>query len=305
MSIPLITVILTTYNRSRLLPRAVDSLLHGSYANFELLIMDDASSDGTQEIASKMLDPRIRYIRLPENGGVLRARNRGFDLARGDYITLLDDDDELVPDALAMVAEEFARSAEDGIDVLWFDCRDGESGQASGTMPIPEGAIRFEDFVCGKIQGDFWLAFRRSALHGHRFNESLKAHESLLWLRIHRTHRARYVPRLACDKYREHGGERLCDFDVRVRQLRHTTLALSQFMEEFGETVRRICPKVFGARLAYLGLHQFAIGEFPSGRESVLRSLAYRPSFKYILLYLGSFVMAPRHVVALMRRTDE
>src|SRR5882762_2279478 len=115
---PLISVILTTYNRCHLLPRAIYSVLGGTYDNFELIIVDDASSDRTPEVVSQLTDRRIQYRRMQENGGVLRARNRGFDIARGDYVTILDDDDELLPDALGTVAEEFDRTAHGEIDIL-------------------------------------------------------------------------------------------------------------------------------------------------------------------------------------------
>jgi glycosyltransferase involved in cell wall biosynthesis len=296
--------VLTTYNRCRLLPRAINSVLNGTYQNFELLVMDDASSDATPEAVARFSDPRIRYLRMPENGGVLRLRNRGFDAARGDYIVILDDDDELLPEALGAVAEEFEKVAHENVGVLWFDCRDAETGEKSGAMPFPAGPVDYGEYVCGRIQGDFWIVFSRAALHGNRFNEKLKAHESLLWLRIHRRHKARYVPRMLCLKYREHGGPRLCDLDVRLRQLGHTTLALAQFIEEFGEDVKRACPSVYGRRLAYLGLHQMATGDFAAGRASVLNSLRYRRSVKYALLYLISFFIAPRHVVSLITRMD-
>jgi glycosyltransferase involved in cell wall biosynthesis len=279
-------------------------VLLGTYANIEVIIVDDASPDRTPEVVSRFKDPRIHYVRMPENGGVLRARNRGFDVATGDYVTILDDDDELLPDALGVVAAEFEKTEREGIDILWFDCQDAESGRKSGSMLTADGNINFEDYVCGRIQGDFWIAFRKAAIEGNRFNENLKAHESLLWLRIHRNHNARHVPRIVCKKYREHGGPRLCDLDVRLGQLKQTTLALALFLEEFGDVLTRTCPSVYGRRLAYLGLHQMAVDDFVSGRASVLRSLTYRFSVKYIFLYALSFLLNATHIIAIVRRME-
>lgn len=304
MNKPLITVVLTTYNRCRLLQRAINSVLGGNYDNFELIIVDNASTDGTSEVISQIKDPRVQYVRMPDNGGALSARNRGFDMAQGEYITTLDDDDELTPDALGTVVEEFERTRHAGDDVIWFDCRDAESGQKSGTMPMPAGPVEFEAYLCGRIQGDFWLTFNRNALRGNRFNEQLKAHESLLWMRIHRTHKARYVPRVLCLKYREHGGARLCDLNVRLAQLRQTTLAMALFIEEFGEALMRLCPSRYGSRLGYLGLHQMAIGDFSSGRSAVLRSLKYRFSVKYLLFYVVSFFLTTNHIKAILTRME-
>lgn len=304
MNKPLISVVLTTYNRCRLLPRAINSVLGGTYDNFELIIVDDASTDGTPDAIAQISDPRVHYERMPQNGGVLRARNRGFDLARGDYVTILDDDDELLPDALGAVVEEFESTKHEGNEVIWFDCRDAESGQKSGTMPMPGGPIEFEAYLCGRIQGDFWLTFSKNALRGNRFNEQLKAHESLLWLRIHRAHKARYVPRVLCLKYREHGGARLCDLNVRLEQLRQTTQAMALFIEEFGDALMRLCPSRYGSKLGYLGLHQMATGDFGSGRSTVLRSLKYRFSVKYLLFYAVSFFLTTNHIKAILTRME-
>jgi glycosyltransferase involved in cell wall biosynthesis len=279
-------------------------VLDGAYENVELIVVDDASGDATSDVISQFQDPRLRYLRMPHNGGVLRARNQGFDLARGDYIVTLDDDDELVADALAIVAREFEKSAADNVHVLWFDSRDAESGQQSGRMTSPGGVIRFEEYVCGGIQGDFWLTFSREALRGYRFDEDLRGQESLLWLRIHRRHKARHVAQVLCLKYREHGGPRLCHWNVRMAQLRYMATALARLQDEFGEDMKRSCPMVYGKRLTYLGLHQMASGDFASGRRSVLRSLKYRPTLKYVALYLSSFLLSARQVGAIILRMD-
>jgi glycosyltransferase involved in cell wall biosynthesis len=301
---PLISVILTTYNRCHLLPRAINSVLGGTYDNFELIIIDDASSDRTPEVVSQLTDRRIQHRRMQDNGGVLRARNRGFDMARGDYVTILDDDDELLPNALGTVAEEFDRTARGGIDILWFDCLDVEAGRISGSIRTNEGNIRFEDYVCGRIEGDFWLVFSRRALNGNRFCEALRAHESLLWLKIHKRFSARYVPTVLCKKYRQHGGERLCAMEVRMKQLHETTLALRLHLQEFGDDIRQGCPAVFGFRLAYLGLHELMIDDRSSGRRSILRSLRYRFSVKYLVLLVLSWFVGSKTVIAIYRRIE-
>ena len=92
---PLVSVVVPTYNRARLLPRAVNSVLSQTHKNLEVIIVDDGSTDNTEELCRAFEDKRIRYCRQERNKGVLAAKNKGFDLARGDYIAGLDDDDEL------------------------------------------------------------------------------------------------------------------------------------------------------------------------------------------------------------------
>jgi len=90
---PLISVIIPTYNRAGLLKRAVESVLEQSYDNFELLVVDDGSTDETADFVTGLDDPRLRYLRQPRNMGVAAARNRGMREARGSLIAFLDSDD--------------------------------------------------------------------------------------------------------------------------------------------------------------------------------------------------------------------
>ena len=101
------SVILPTYNRSDLLGRAIRSVLAQTFQDFELLIVDDASPDNTQEIVQAFEDERIVYIRREQNGGPSATRNTGIKQAQGKYISFLDDDDEYLPELLSEVYQKF------------------------------------------------------------------------------------------------------------------------------------------------------------------------------------------------------
>ena len=93
-----ISVIIPTYNRRNTLPRAVESVLNQTYKPIEIIVVDDGSMDGTKEMFSNMY-PLVRYI-YQVNSGVSSARNTGIKSATGDWIALLDSDDEWLPDKL-------------------------------------------------------------------------------------------------------------------------------------------------------------------------------------------------------------
>jgi glycosyltransferase involved in cell wall biosynthesis len=99
-SIPLVSVVIPTYNRARLLPKAVGSVLSQTYTEFEVIVVDDASTDNTEEAINDIADERIRYIRHEENRGGSAARNTGIKAARGEYIAFQDSDDEWLPGKL-------------------------------------------------------------------------------------------------------------------------------------------------------------------------------------------------------------
>jgi glycosyltransferase involved in cell wall biosynthesis len=110
---PRCSVVLPTYNRMRSLPRAVDSVLAQDMHDFELIIVDDASTDDTASWLTAQNDPRIRTIRAERNGGPSAARNLGIAAARAEIIAFLDSDDIHRPNRLSRTLAVFA--AEPGV----------------------------------------------------------------------------------------------------------------------------------------------------------------------------------------------
>ncbi len=91
------TVVMPTHNRAGLLKRAVASVLTQTYKDFELIIVNDASSDNTREVVDGFSDERIHYLYREECGSASAARNTGICAASGNYVAFLDDDDEFLP----------------------------------------------------------------------------------------------------------------------------------------------------------------------------------------------------------------
>lgn len=112
--LPVFSIVLCTYNAKAYLDECIQSLLQQTFADYELIIVDDGSSDGTLPYLRSLKDPRIRLIPLETNHGLIFARNRGFDEARGRYIAIMDADDIAHPQRL----EEQLKVLESGeIDV--------------------------------------------------------------------------------------------------------------------------------------------------------------------------------------------
>ncbi|NOZ45189.1 MAG: glycosyltransferase [Chlorobi bacterium] len=96
MSNPKFSIIIPTYNRAEFIEKTINSVLNQTYENFEIIIVDDGSTDNTKEIVTSINDKRIKYYRK-ENAERGAARNFGVKKAQGDYITFLDSDDVLYP----------------------------------------------------------------------------------------------------------------------------------------------------------------------------------------------------------------
>jgi len=96
---PLVSVILPTYNRAHIVSKSLQSVLAQTYRNFEVIVIDDGSTDNTKEIIINIAhkDPRVKYFRNNENKGPAGARNVGINLAKGELIAFIDDDVEWFP----------------------------------------------------------------------------------------------------------------------------------------------------------------------------------------------------------------
>jgi glycosyltransferase involved in cell wall biosynthesis len=109
---PRCSVVLPTYNRMRTLPRAVASVLALDESDFELIVVDDASTDGTEAWLREQTDPRLRVLRSRRNGGPSAARNLGIDAARSPVVAFLDSDDVYRPNRLSVPLRALAEDAE-------------------------------------------------------------------------------------------------------------------------------------------------------------------------------------------------
>ena len=96
---PVVSVVIPTFNRGHIIKDTIKSVLNQTYQNFEIIIVDDASTDNTEDVI-KDIDSRIKYIKLERNSKGTKPRNVGIKLSRGDFIAFLDSDDEWLPEKL-------------------------------------------------------------------------------------------------------------------------------------------------------------------------------------------------------------
>lgn len=93
---PAISVVIPAFNRAHVINKAITSVLSQTFKDYEIIVIDDGSTDNTQEVVKNIKDGRIHYL-FQENGGGSKARNTGIDAARGKYIAFLDSDDVFLP----------------------------------------------------------------------------------------------------------------------------------------------------------------------------------------------------------------
>ncbi|MBW4550833.1 MAG: glycosyltransferase [Aphanocapsa sp. GSE-SYN-MK-11-07L] len=120
-STPIVSVILPTFNRAHLLPRTIKSVFSQTLSNFELIIVNDGSTDNTLAVLAQISDPRIVLIDLPRNFGATYARNAGIAAARAELVAFLDSDDEWLPATLELQVDRLNSSADPLASVVYAD----------------------------------------------------------------------------------------------------------------------------------------------------------------------------------------
>lgn len=217
---PLVSIVIPAHNRAALLPRALQSVLAQSYPHWEVLLIDDGSTDGTDDLARTWrgrLGGRLTYVRQ-ERQGAGNARNRGIDLARGEFVAFLDSDDEFCPQKLSRQLELFAARPSLGLvysDYSFVDLEGKQHASAfdqkcRGARHVPFAAVAPRLNVChgslfdSLIEGYFIATIvglvRRDILGREiRFHRDLTyAEEWLFYLEIARQSPAGFVDEPLC-----------------------------------------------------------------------------------------------------------
>ncbi len=167
----MISVIIPTYNRKELLMEALKSVLSQTFQDIEIIVVDDASTDGTESLLEGWgTHPLIRYIRLAQNSGVHVARNTGLEAAHGDEVLFLDSDDILYPDALAIA--HTALASMHGSSIFTAPMHINDTQEITGFSFDALTKIPFEDILCNRYirgQKNAVALIRRSVIAEHRF----------------------------------------------------------------------------------------------------------------------------------------
>jgi len=204
LSKPLVSVIIPTYNRAHFLPDAIESVLAQTYKNWELIVVDDGSTDNTREVVARF-GGQVCYL-YQENKGCGAARNTGIEYARGEYIALLDSDDVWYPDKLALQVDLFKRFP--GTGMVGCGCHWLNSQGARTGVSLPPELLDYRELkVRYAISGTpSTVLINRKALESvGTFDPSLlRCQDWDLWLRIGKEFEIRSVRKvLAASKGRQ------------------------------------------------------------------------------------------------------
>lgn len=276
------SIIIPSYNRASLIIDTIASFQSQTYGNFEVIIVDDGSTDNTESVVEKICsqDGRIRYFKK-ENGERGAARNYGIKLAKGQYITFIDSDDIAYPWALEVAQQQIREKNFPYIISLSYEFRD---------IPTLYNIEKKESFFCeivnedilqGNILGCIGVFVKRDVLEKFSFEENRKfagTEDWLFWLQLAACYSI-YRCNLTSFCMRQHDNRSVMNFseeelNFRAQFIRDALEKDANFIKAFGV---KMPIKIYGHMLTYAGLHLAMKGLKRKALLYYIRGLKYNP----------------------------
>jgi len=274
---PLVSVIVPTYNRVGLVDRALKSVLAQTFTEFELLVVDDASEDGTEGLVRSLSDPRTVYLRHRLNLGCAAARNTAIEASHGDYVAFLDSDDEWMPEYLENVVRVFR---EDKTKRVGFVGSDFIDVAKESIIPTHESGWVYEDLLASdmNIVASAVVVRRECFDPTLRFDASTKLVEDRdLFVRIARRYEFRRVP-MALVRYH-------VDAPERMNILENRLVIRSRFLEKhMDELLER--PRALARSYGALGQIHLEMGRISEARGYFGRAVRVQPGARWTLWFI-------------------
>lgn len=276
---PKVSVIIPFYDRAATLPRCIQSVRAQTFSDWEMLAVDDCSRDDSARIVESFGDPRIRVLRHPTNRGASVARQTGLEAAGGEFIAILDSDDEWLPEKL----ERQLASGGDAVGCGYF-VRQDEEEWVFRHPPVTDWVAHLH-FRCMIRAGSTLLARRSLAQEVGGFDPALRFYED--WDFALRLAERAPLTMLAEPLVRIHvGGPRsFVDHEPSVR--RFLAKHAAAFHQRGATHRRRVCAQ----HLQNLAAGAFAERRFALGARWLIESYAANPLQSP--LRLGALALAP------------
>lgn len=195
-AMPQVSVIILTRNRPQFLVKAINSVLNQTFTDFEIIIVDDASTDETPQVIKSFEDKRIKSIRNNINRGAAGSRNEGLKIVKGEYVAFLDDDDEWLPQKLELQIRVLGKeNRELGVVYTGYYKWDLDTGNAiSSIIPQKKGKVSEDLFAQNWIGNSTVLVKHACFQDVGEYDENLPIGEDHdMWIRIAKKYEFDYI----------------------------------------------------------------------------------------------------------------
>ena len=181
---PLVSIIMPAYNCEAYIETAVRSVMEQTYPEWELLVLDDGSSDATFEIVQSLTreDARVCLIKNPANMGVAKTRNRGLDMCRGDYVAFLDSDDRWHADKLKIQLHRMQQKGA-GLSYTSYSIVNDAGKRCKNDYIVPAD-VSFDELLGQNVLGCSTVMLSGEVARKYRFATDFYHEDYCLWLDI-------------------------------------------------------------------------------------------------------------------------
>lgn len=283
-----VSIVITAHKRLKLLKETLESVFAQTYSDLEIIVVDDASSDGTKEFLSECegKDTRFKYVSFDENKGATASRNAGLDIATGDWIMVWDSDDLLEPRAIEVLVA--AAQAHDECGIVSAPASVIRAGKNVEVWERQTGEFSYEDILCRRIPYNTKLRLaKKEVWRGVRYVSKNIDFLINVWLR--RKARWYHINTSLGTIRMEHDSESL----TTKRKMPNAELSkqranhIAQFLEEDGEKIGKECAPCLSAYTYGAALGLILDSQRKRARSIILTALSFEIfSTKGVLLVL-------------------
>lgn len=300
MKIPIVSILIPTYNREKKLHRALTSVLSQSFSNFEVIIIDDGSSCDLNKYISNIGDYRIRYIRHAQRMGGSAARNTGIRNASGELLAFLDDDDEWLPTKLEKQIAKYVEN-EGKFKIIY-----------TGYNSVDESSSNTRFSVLPTRRGDVFIPMLSSCILAQStvlvekkcfdkiglYDESLPACQDRdIFLRLSRHFLFDFVPEALVKKY-FHKAEIVSISNNATCRMRGLELTIIKYYSDY-----RKYPRLLGKQYYNLGYLKIIARKYSEARLCFLFAIRFRERWLNSILHIVLSLFTPSlHSRLLSRR---
>jgi len=299
MRLPKVSIIIPTYNCREFIGRAIRSVLDQTFQDFELIIVDDGSTDNTKEIVNDLIkkDKRIKYIYQENSGGPGKPMNTGILASRGEFIAFLDSDDEWLPEKLEKQLKLFKDSFNKGLGLVSCNCNilciEENSQKILGEYKTPNFPSRNKAFQ--KLLRDCFIFSESSVLTKKKVldkvglfdeNAEVKGFQDWeLWLRIVKNHDFSSLPEPLLKYYFHKDNYSI----TKIKNLRKNTKFFEYVLNKHKKDYQKY-PKIYSFSLLRLAIGYSRLGDIKKGRKVFLQAIKINPlDIKNYFCFLISF----------------
>ena len=295
MNNPFISIVIPTYNRAWCINRAIDSCLAQVYQNFEIVITDDGSTDNTISIIKSYNNKKIKYFKFKENQGVIKARNNSIKNSIGDWIILLDSDDELNLNCLEIFVKNINNLPNNKNIKIIFSHFINTLNQKTKISKKFQDIIKksniltYHDFICtgGASIGDALPIVRKDVFEKIPYDTNVKRNMAVIWHQLFKISDVLFIDDYLAVCHTE-GVDRITK--NRERDAKLWVNGIKEYIRIFHNDILNFCPKSLGLHYRSLGVYQFMSHEIHDSRKSFLTAIKYNVfDYKNIVYLFASF----------------